>query len=160
MKTIKSWNKSGTRLASGALDCEVIIWDIVEECGLYRLRGHKEKVTSIFFLPRPNEENEALVYIYAILYKGFSFRFFYCLLFLKILENGQFYIDIFRFVVTASADHAIKIWELATQHCQVTNVHHKAQINAMRSVSDLLICASDDAQLRIFRILFAEGNFF
>ena len=35
----KSWNKSGTNLASGGLDCEIIIWDIVEECGLFRPKG-------------------------------------------------------------------------------------------------------------------------
>ena len=31
-----SFSSSGTLLASGSLDCEIIIWDVVEECGLYR----------------------------------------------------------------------------------------------------------------------------
>ena len=83
-----SFSKSGTQLASGSLDCEIIVWDVVEECGLYRLKGHKDKVTSLEFIRRPNEENES-------------------------------------FLISTSSDRTIKIWELATQHCQVTNIHHK-----------------------------------
>jgi U3 small nucleolar RNA-associated protein 12 len=30
------WNSSGTRLASASLDTEIIVWDAVEESGLYR----------------------------------------------------------------------------------------------------------------------------
>ena len=110
-----SFSKSGTQLASGSLDCEIIVWDVVEECGLYRLKGHKDKVTSLEFIRRPNEENES-------------------------------------FLISTSSDRTIKIWELATQHCQVTNIHHKAQINAMRIISDLVICASDDPQVRVFKL--------
>ena len=56
-----SFSKSGTQLASGSLDCEIIIWDVVEECGLYRLKGHKDKVTSLEFIRRPNEETESFL---------------------------------------------------------------------------------------------------
>ena len=37
-----TWNDSGTQLASGSLDTDIIVWDAVEECGLYRLKGHKD----------------------------------------------------------------------------------------------------------------------
>lgn len=31
-------------------DTDVIVWDIVNESGLYRLRGHKDVVTQALFL--------------------------------------------------------------------------------------------------------------
>ena len=86
------WNETGTRLASGSGDCDVIVWDAVDQCGLYRLKGHKERITALSFLTHNGEE---------------------------------------AFLVSASADRTIKIWRLATQHCEVTNVHHRAQINCM-----------------------------
>jgi U3 small nucleolar RNA-associated protein 12 len=57
-----------------------------------------------------------------------------------------------RFLISVSSDRMIKIWDLDTQHCQVSNIHHKAQINTMVLMSDLVICASDDATLRFFKI--------
>lgn len=83
-----SWNAAGTRLASGSLDTDIIIWDAVEESGLYRLKGHKEKVNALIFLSRPGSEKES-------------------------------------FLISASSDRTIKIWELESQHCQATNIHHK-----------------------------------
>jgi len=110
------WNESGTRLASGGGDCDVIVWDAVDQCGLYRLKGHKERVTSLAFV---NNNDDA-------------------------------------FVLSASADRTLKLWRLATQHCEVTNVHHRAQINSMCVVGDLVWCGSDDPQLRVFRLSFGS----
>ena len=41
---------SSLRLASGARDANVIVWDLVNECGLFRLKGHKGPVTKCQFL--------------------------------------------------------------------------------------------------------------
>ena len=79
-------------MASGSLDTDIIVWDAVEETGLYRLMGHKDKISSIVFLARPMSENES-------------------------------------FLISTSADRTIKIWNLESQHCQVTNVHHKVIIS-------------------------------
>ena len=73
------WNSTGTKLASGGGDCDVIVWDAVDQCGLYRLKGHKERITALSFLSRDGEE---------------------------------------AFLVSASADRTIKIWRMATQHCE------------------------------------------
>lgn len=35
-------------------DTDVIVWDIINECGLYRLRGHKDIVTQALFLKDRN----------------------------------------------------------------------------------------------------------
>ncbi len=37
----------GSLLASGGRDTDVIVWDVVGETGLYRLRGHKDQVTDL-----------------------------------------------------------------------------------------------------------------
>ncbi|EPZ34550.1 U3 snoRNA associted protein Dip2 [Rozella allomycis CSF55] len=44
------FSKDGTKLASGSKDCDIVVWDVFGECGLYRLQGHKNAVTDIVFL--------------------------------------------------------------------------------------------------------------
>ena len=41
------FNPSGALLGSGSKDTDIIIWDVVGETGLYRLRGHKDQVTDL-----------------------------------------------------------------------------------------------------------------
>ena len=42
------------RLASGSRDSVVIVWDVVNECGLFRLKGHKGPVTRCMFMSGRN----------------------------------------------------------------------------------------------------------
>lgn len=49
-----NFDNLGHRLASGSRDTVVIVWDVVNECGLYRLNGHKGPVTSVAFMPTKN----------------------------------------------------------------------------------------------------------
>ncbi|KAK6140075.1 hypothetical protein DH2020_026210 [Rehmannia glutinosa] len=37
--TILQYNKLGSLLASGSKDCDIILWDVIGEAGLFRLRG-------------------------------------------------------------------------------------------------------------------------
>ena len=39
--TCLAWDAAGLRLVSGSKDSSVIVWDVVAECGLARLQGHK-----------------------------------------------------------------------------------------------------------------------
>lgn len=41
------YHGGGALLASGGRDTDVIVWDVVGETGLYRLRGHKDQVTDL-----------------------------------------------------------------------------------------------------------------
>jgi U3 small nucleolar RNA-associated protein 12 len=41
------YSAAGDLLASGGRDTDVIVWDVVGEAGLYRLRGHKDQVTDL-----------------------------------------------------------------------------------------------------------------
>lgn len=42
--TAMRYNKAGSMFASGSKDNDVILWDVVGETGLFRLRGHRDQV--------------------------------------------------------------------------------------------------------------------
>lgn len=42
--TALRYNSNGSMLASGGKDNDIILWDVVGETGLYRLRGHRDQV--------------------------------------------------------------------------------------------------------------------
>ncbi|VDK49468.1 unnamed protein product [Anisakis simplex] len=44
-----AFSHDGLLLASGGKDSTIILWDIVNECGLFRLNGHKGSVTQLQF---------------------------------------------------------------------------------------------------------------
>jgi|APGre2960657444_1045066.scaffolds.fasta_scaffold01879_4 U3 small nucleolar RNA-associated protein 12 len=48
------FNRSGSLLASGGRDTDVVVWDVVGESGLFRLRGHRDEVTDLAFVSRGN----------------------------------------------------------------------------------------------------------
>ena len=45
------FNRGATVLVSGARDTSVIVWDVVAETGVCRLRGHKDAITDVCLLP-------------------------------------------------------------------------------------------------------------
>ena len=47
-----AFNRRGSLLASGSFDTDVVVWDVVAESGLYKLRGHKDAITGCMFLER------------------------------------------------------------------------------------------------------------
>ena len=46
------FSSSGALLASGGRDTDAIVWDVVAESGLFRLKGHHDQVTDCVFLER------------------------------------------------------------------------------------------------------------
>ncbi|KAF0691804.1 Aste57867_17075 [Aphanomyces stellatus] len=46
------YGDNGALLASGSRDTDIIVWDVVSQSGLYRLRGHKDAVTALTFLAK------------------------------------------------------------------------------------------------------------
>lgn len=52
--TSLKYDQLGGRLASGSKDTDVIVWDVISECGLYRLKGHKDAITQALFLREKN----------------------------------------------------------------------------------------------------------
>ncbi|CAL4083170.1 unnamed protein product, partial [Meganyctiphanes norvegica] len=49
-----TWDRQGMRVASGSDDGEIVIWDVVSERGMVRLRGHKGRITRLRFLKQRN----------------------------------------------------------------------------------------------------------
>ena len=45
-----AFDSAGVRLASGSKDTDIILWDLIGEVGLFKLRGHTDQVTSLHFL--------------------------------------------------------------------------------------------------------------
>jgi len=43
--SVLRYGKLGSLLASGSKDNDIILWDVVGETGLYRLRGHRDQVS-------------------------------------------------------------------------------------------------------------------
>lgn len=89
-----AFDPSGVRLASGSKDTDIIIWDLLSEAGLFKLRGHTDQITSLHFLT-PSSEIDASV-------DGVS------------EEKG--------FLLSTGKDSLIKVWDLASRHCIETHV--------------------------------------
>ncbi|KAI9888684.1 MAG: hypothetical protein M1814_006540 [Vezdaea aestivalis] len=123
------FDKEGVRLASGSKDTDIIIWDLVAETGLYKLRGHKDQITGLSFVEQhasgrnePDDESKETTGI------GSTGKSVVCLL-------------------STSKDSLIKLWNLDTQYCIET---HIAQTNGecwsmgvMPDVSSVVTAGND-----------------
>ena len=52
--TSLAFDKEGVRLVSGSKDTDLVLWDLVGECGLFRLKGHKAPISKALFMSRTN----------------------------------------------------------------------------------------------------------
>jgi len=107
--TAIAFDKQGVRLASGAKDTDIVIWDLIGEVGLFKLRGHKDQITALQFLQPGRSQDEAV--------DGET--------------NGEGMVagvvpaaddDRAGFLLTTSKDALIKIWDIESQHCIETHV--------------------------------------
>lgn len=104
--TVLKFDSTGTRLVSGSKDTNIIMWDLVNEVGLYRLRSHRDQVVGLEFI------------------RGRS----------KILsesENGEEReveadADEEAWLLSTSKDGTLKLWDLETQHCVETHMAHSS----------------------------------
>ncbi|KAI9679899.1 MAG: hypothetical protein M1817_004914 [Caeruleum heppii] len=107
--TTLAFDRAGVRLASGAKDTDVIIWDLVAEVGLFKLRGHKDQVTAVHFVHTSGESDQP--------HDGVDDE----------APNGHTNEDAPEtFLLTTGKDALIKLWDVASQHCIET---HVAQTN-------------------------------
>jgi U3 small nucleolar RNA-associated protein 12 len=51
-----AFDGQGNRLVSGSKDTDIVLWDIVAETGLVRLRAHTDQITGLAFLPESQEQ--------------------------------------------------------------------------------------------------------
>jgi U3 small nucleolar RNA-associated protein 12 len=131
--TILTFDKSGTRLASGSKDTDVVIWDLVAEVGQFKLRGHKDQITGLRFAEqspreRDGEDEDAMALDET---------------------SGE------GFLLTTGKDSLIKLWDLSSRHCIET---HVAQTNgecwALGVSPDFTGCvtAGNDGELKVWAL--------
>lgn len=88
-----AFDSAGVRLASGSKDTDIILWDLIAEVGLFKLRGHTDQITSLHFLV-PSLE----------------------------MLNAAGMSDHAGFLLTTGKEALIKVWDLASQHCIETHI--------------------------------------
>lgn len=140
--TTIAFDEQGVRLASGAKDTDIVIWDLIGEVGLFKLRGHKDQITALHFL-QPGQLHDKIV-------DGET--------------NGDGMVadgvsaahdDQAGFLLTTSKDALIKIWDIESQHCIET---HVAQSNgecwSMGVYPDQSGCitAGNEGELKVWSI--------
>ncbi|EXJ58322.1 hypothetical protein A1O7_05747 [Cladophialophora yegresii CBS 114405] len=121
-----TFDQSGVRLASGSKDTDVIVWDLVAEVGLYRLRGHKDQITSLNFLSAEDAQDTTD-------------------------ETSTTH----GFLLSTSKDALIKVWDLSTQHCVETHVTQtNGECWALGLTKDKTGCitAGNDGELKVWSI--------
>ncbi|VVT58486.1 uncharacterized protein SAPINGB_P006233 [Magnusiomyces paraingens] len=92
------FDASGTRLVSGSRDTNLVVWDLVNEVGLWRLRSHKDAIVGAAFVRAKTQLEEDQV---------------------ADAEDQTW-------LVSASKDGTLKLWDLETQHCVETKVAHSS----------------------------------
>ncbi len=70
------FDNEGVRLVSGSKDTDLVIWDLVEECGLFRLKGHKAPISNAIFMNKHNIVISWLVKL-IIFFKNFNFKLYF-----------------------------------------------------------------------------------
>lgn len=132
--TALAFDTSGVQLVSGSKDTDLILWNLVEEEGKVRLRGHKDQITGLQFLqpeapPDFGEDGQ------------------------QILTHDPS--DSEGFLLTTGKDGMIKLWDLASNHCIET---HVAQTNGecwalgVSPDGSGCITAGNDGEMKVWSI--------
>eukprot|EP01041_Mallomonas_annulata_P006461 gene6461-13054_t len=121
-------NDGGSILASGGKDSDIFLWDLTSCTGVCQLRGHKDVVTGLAFLPIPSSlEGTVTVNGTAVLSKR---------------------------LVSCSKDTLMKVWDVETQTCLQTITGHRCEIwsLAISPSGSFLVTGSSDESIRGYRI--------
>lgn len=122
--TALAFDHDGTRLASGSKDTDLIIWDVISESGLYRLKGHKDQITCLAFLNT------------------------------KDIEEHDVGVSSDGYVLSSSKDTLIKLWDLSAQYCRETLVGHRSEVWSFAVSKDqkVIISGGAETQLKAWKI--------
>lgn len=125
-----AWDADGTRLASGSKDTDIIVWDVVGEVGMFRLRGHRDQITGLAFISaeREGEDDEATTSS-------------------ETKTPGTH-------LLSSSKDTFIKLFSLSTQHCVETVVGHRGEAwsFAYDRDSGVLISGGGEGEVKCWKV--------
>lgn len=134
------FNRSGSLLASGGNDTDVVVWDVLSEAGLFRLRGHTDAVTDVAWLeaapspPAPGGEGATPGAAAAAAAVPSS--------------------DACGWLLSASKDTHLRVWDVAARRCVQTVTGHRGEVWSL----DVSPCGrrvatgAADSQLRLFAV--------
>ncbi|CAO3587349.1 unnamed protein product [Absidia cylindrospora] len=130
--TALAFDEQGTRLASGSRDTDLIVWDVIAESGLYRLKGHKDQITCLAFLTKPSTVNNQ---------NGTT----------AITENDNDTSDDVGvakegYLISSSKDTLLKLWDLSAQFCRETIVGHRSEVWSFAISNDQRIILSGGSE--------------
>ena len=57
--TALTFSSSGQLLFSGGVEGEIVVWDVLGEVGLFRLKGHRGGISGLKYLPHPDSTGTA-----------------------------------------------------------------------------------------------------
>ena len=139
--TTLAFDKDGVRLASGAKDTDIIVWDLVAEVGLFKFRGHKGQITGLHFLAVPSNSLNANGYTYEDA---------------KVADSGNGSLETITEVLLSTAkDGLIKVWDVELQHCIETHITQSGGECWSMGVSvdkSGLVTAGNDGEMKIWSI--------
>ncbi|KDE09424.1 hypothetical protein MVLG_00327 [Microbotryum lychnidis-dioicae p1A1 Lamole] len=134
-----AWDRDGARLASGSKDTDVILWDVVAEVGLFRLRGHRDQITGLIFVAAPprsssSDQEEAAQP--------------------SAEDPSSARPPPSTHLLTSSKDTFIKLFDLSTQHCIETVVGHQGEVwsIAYDSHSAVLVSGGGEGQVKCWKV--------
>lgn len=127
-----AFNRSGHLLASGASDTDIVLWDIISETGVARLRGHVDQVTAVTFWegPKLNQSDETPTTRSAAR------------------------------LISGSKDRFVRIWSIELQICLQIIAEHKIEVwsLALNSEQTRLVAGSADKFLRFWALSFEAAG--
>mmetsp|Transcript_82931 Transcript_82931/g.173632 ORF Transcript_82931/g.173632 Transcript_82931/m.173632 type:complete len:952 (-) Transcript_82931:243-3098(-) len=131
-----AFDGSGHALLSGANDTDIVVWDIPNEAGVARLRGHIDQVTSVLFWAGCQRDGDGTP---SACFSG-----------LGALAR----------VISASKDRTIRIWSVEMQICIQTISEHQSEVwtLALNSSQTRLAAGSGDKFLRFWSLSAEQGS--
>lgn len=122
-----AFDRSGHLLASGASDTDIVLWDIISESGVARLRGHVDQVTAVLFWEGPPSVGDL---------------------------NGKEPQGPPARLISASKDRFVRVWSIELQLCLQTIAEHQVEVwsLALNAAQTRLAAGSSDKFLRFWTL--------
>lgn len=136
-----AWDRDGTRLATGAKDTDIIVWDVIGEVGLFRLRGHRDQVTALAFVSAREGSDAAGEAVPLAADPSTS-------------ASAAAPPRPSTHLLSSSKDTFLKLWAFETQHCIETVVGHRSEAwsFAYDADSNVLISGGGEGEVKCWKV--------